>query len=392
MSSEPTSTTVSTGRLTEHHITLLDILLVLKKHKKLVLGAPILVGVLTLIVTLVMPKWYAASVKIMPPQQSQSNAVAILGQLGALAGGASQTLGIKNPSDIYATMLKSRTIADNLIQRFELKRVYEEDLLVDTRKELARNSSISVSRDGVITIEFEDRSPKRAADVANAYVEELRKLTVQLAVSEASQRRLFFEGQLQKARNDLATAEGELKRFTKEAGLVNPQGQISLTVSAAASLRAQIAAKEIQLAGIRAFATENNPEVKRINQELVGLRVEMAKMEKDSGARVGDALVPFGKAPEVGLEYIRRYRDMKYFETLYEVLAKQYEIARIDEAKDATLIQVLDSAIEPERHSRPRRFLVTALIVGFATLVSVIAAFVLEMRRHGSDGRVQAQQ
>ena len=231
-------------------------LLVLARNRKLVLGVPVGVGILTLVALFLYPSWYTATAKIMPPQQSQSNAVAILGQLGAITGGAGQALGLKNPSDVYVAILKSRSVADSLIERFDLKKVYDEDYLVEARKELASNSSISAGREGIITIEVDDRDPKRAADLANAYVEELRSLTVNLAVSEASQRRLFFEGQLKKAKGDLANAEVDLKKFTQDSGLVNPQGQIGLSVAAAAALRAQITAKEIQLSAMRTFATE----------------------------------------------------------------------------------------------------------------------------------------
>jgi uncharacterized protein involved in exopolysaccharide biosynthesis len=365
----------------EEEFSLLDFLLVLARHKRLVLGLPAAAAIVALVVAFLMPKWYTATAKLLPPQQSQSSALAILGQLGGLAGGASQALGSKNPSDIYIAMLKSRTVADKLIERFDLKKVYDEDLLFDTRKELARNSTISASKEGVITVDVEDKDPKRAADVANAYAEELRHLTGQLAISEAAQRRMFFEVQLKKAKSDLTIAEVDLKTFSQEAGLVNPQGQISLSVSAAAALRAQIAAKEIQLSAMRTFATESNPDMKRTLQELSGLRVELAKMEKDTNAGKGDIMVPFGKAPEVGLEYIRRYRDMKYFETLFEVLAKQYEIARIDEAKDATLIQVLDVAVQPERKSKPRRALIVALSTIVALLVSIFVTFIREALR-----------
>src|SRR5258706_7377954 len=207
--------------------------------------------------------------------------------------------------------------------------------MLDARRELARNTSIVAGREGIINIEVDDKDPKRAADMATAYVEELRNQTLNLAVGEASQRRLFFEGQLKKARNDLTLAEMELKKFSESAGLMNPQGQLSLTVAAAASLRAQITAKEIQLAAMRSFATESNPDMKRIMQEVLGLRSELAKLEKDPTITKGDVMMPFGKAPGVALEYGRRFRDMKYHETLFEVLARQYEIARIDEAKDA---------------------------------------------------------
>ena len=361
-----------------------------RRRRRSIVGVPAVVGILTLVVALVIPKWYSATTKILPPQQTQSNAVAILGQLGALTGGASQALGIKNPSDIYATMLKSRTVADALIRQFELKELYGQALNVDARRELARNTTINVTREGLITIEFEDKDPKRAAMVANAYVEELRKLTVNLAVSEAGQRRLFFEGQLKKARDDLTSAEVALQKYTKDAGLINPQGQIGLTVAASASLRAQITAKEVQLAGLRAFATDTNPEVQRINKELIGLRTEMAKMEKDSTTTVGDALLPFGRASDVGLEYARKYRNVKYFETLYEVLARQHEIARIDEAKDATLIQVLDSATEPERHSRPRRLLMTALATILAAIIALATAILTDLFQRKSDGTINS--
>jgi tyrosine-protein kinase Etk/Wzc len=385
-------TTTSGSAGDKEKASVLDVLVVLLNYKKLVLGIPLTVTFVALIVALLLPKWYTATAKIMPPQQSQSNAVAILGQLGVLAGGASQSLGLKNPSDIYVAILKSRTVADRLIERFDLRTIYDEELLLDARKELARNSFISAGREGVITIEVDDKDPTRSASIANAYVEELRGLTIHLAVSEAAQRRLFFEGQLKKAKNDLTAAEVELKRFSEGAGLVNPQGQIGLSVAAAAALRAQITAKEIQMSAMRTFATESNPDLKRTLQELAGLRNELARMEKDTTAGKGDVMVPFGKASEVGLEYVRRFREVKYFETLYEVLAKQYEIARIDEAKDATLIQVLDVAIAPEKKSKPKRWLVVLLSFLAALLVSpILALSINRFRSASSDPRTAAR-
>jgi uncharacterized protein involved in exopolysaccharide biosynthesis len=367
-----------TLRSEQNETPFLDFLLLLAHHKKFVLGLPAAVGLIAVIVVLLLPKWYTATAKILPPQQGQSNAVAILGQLGALSGGiASQALGLKNPSDIYVAMFKSRTVADRLIERFELKNVYGTDLHY-ARRELASHSFISAGRDGVITIEVEDQDPKRAANIANGYIEDLHKLTVNLAVSEAGQRRLFFESQLKKAKNDLAASEGDLRSFSEKGGLINPQGQIGLSVAAAAALRGQIAAKEIQLAAMRSFATDQNPDMKRVAQELGGLRTELAKMEKDTTAGKGDVMVPFGKAPEIGLEYIRRFREMKYHETLFEVLAKQYEIARIDEAKDATLIQVLDTALPPEHRTRPHRALLVLMSLFAAVVVSIFLVWLLD--------------
>jgi tyrosine-protein kinase Etk/Wzc len=361
---------------------LLDLLRLLARHKRLLIALPAVATLLATGTVFLLPKWYTATAKIMPPQQNQSSAFAILGQLGGLAGGlTSQALGLKNPGDIYVAMLRSRTVADALIYRFSLTKLYDEELVVDARKELARNTSITVGREGVITIDVEDTDPERAADLANAYIEALHDLNVELAVSEAGQRRLFFEGQLKKAKDDLTKAEFSLATYTQQSGVVNPQGQIGITVAAAASLRAQITAREIQLAAMRSFATEINPEIKRIQQELSGLRTELAKMEKDTNLAKGDVLLPMGKASEAGIEYLRRYRDMKYFETLYEVLAKQYEIARIDEARDATLIQVLDRALPPERKSKPKRLLIIVLSAILSLLAAIFIALVADALR-----------
>jgi tyrosine-protein kinase Etk/Wzc len=325
-----------------------------------------------------MPNWYTATAKLLPPQQSQSNAVAILGQLGALSGGASSALGLKNPSDIFVAMLKSRTVADGIIERFKLKELYDEEYLQDTRKALSKHVDIVAGREGVITLEVDDKSPQRAADMANAYVEELEKLTRRLAVGEAGQRRLFFEQQLKEAKDDLTKSESQLAKFQVDNKILNPQGQAGLAISAAAGLQAQIAAKEVQIASLRSFATQDNPDLHRAQEELGGLRSQLAKVGRTGSRDSGDVLLSMGKAPQEGVEYLRKYRDVKYFETLYELLAKQYEIARIDEAKDATLIQVLDRAVTPERKSKPKRAIVV-LLVGLVTLIlSTIGAFIYE--------------
>jgi tyrosine-protein kinase Etk/Wzc len=373
----------------DDEISLLDILIVLAKHKKLILGLPLLAAVITAGITLLMPNWYTATVKLLPPQQSQSNAVAILGQLGAISGGASQALGLKNPSDIFVAMLKSRTVADAIIERFKLKELYDEKYLQDARKSLSKNVDIIAGREGVITVEVEDKSPQRAAEMANAYVEELEKLTRRLALGEAGQRRLFFEQQLKQAKDDLTKAETELTKFQVQNKVLNPQGQASLTISAAAGLQAQIAAKEVQIAALRSFATQENPDLLRAQEELGGLRSQLAKVGRGGSSDIGDVLLSMGKAPKEGAEYLRKFRDVKYYETLFELLARQYEIARIDEAKDATLIQALDRAVLPDRKSKPKRALIVIMATLMTGLVAVLWAFVLETRERASRDPVQ---
>jgi uncharacterized protein involved in exopolysaccharide biosynthesis len=287
-------------------------------------------------------------------------------------------VGIKNPNDLYVGMLKSRTVADNIIDRFELQKLYDKDTMVETRKEFASNSSITAGKDGLITIEFDDEDPKRAAAIANAYVEALDKLTQSLAVTEAAQRRLFFERQLMQAKEDLSKAEVALKVTQEQTGLIKLDDQGRAIIEAVAALRGQISAKEVELRAMRTFTTENNPDYIRTQQQLAGLRTELTKLERAQISGGGDILLPTGKVPEAGLEYLRKFRDVKYNETIFELLAKQFEAAKIDEAKEAAIIQVVDQAIAPDRKSKPKRSLIVILFAFLGGVVAVTIAFLCE--------------
>ena len=371
---------------------LLDLLIVLAKHKRLVFGFPLAAAIVAAIVSFVWPNTYTATAKILPPQQSQSNAIAILGQLGAIGQLGGSSLGLKNPSDIFVAMLKSRTVSDAIVKRFELQKQYDRELLVDARRALEKRRDVSVTRDGVITIEIEDRDPARAAEMANGFVDELEKLTLTLAVTEASQRRLFFEKQLAQSKENLGNAEVALTTFLQKSKLVAPEGQAQLTVAAAASLRAQITAREVQLVAMRSFATEQNPDLARVQQEVAGLKAQLARMEKEAYGGQGDVLVSLGQAPETAVEYLHRVRDLKYNETLFQLLARQFEAAKIDEAKNATLIQVLDKAIQPERRTSPKRTLIVLVTGAMAFLLAVIAAYLLEYLARSKQDPVSRRQ
>jgi uncharacterized protein involved in exopolysaccharide biosynthesis len=350
----------------------LDVLIFLVRHRRVLLLAPLAAAIVAAAISFALPNMYAGVTKILPPQQSQSSAAFMLAQLGSLANLPGSSLGIKNPNDLYVGMLKSRTVADNLISRFGLKDLYARDTLHDTRRELEERTTISHGRDGIITIRFEDRDRKRAADVANGYVEELYKLTQRLAVTEAGHRRLFLEGQLKAARNGLADAEISLKKTQETTGLIKLDEQGKAIIEAVANLRAQIAAKEVEAGAMRLFATEQNPGYLRVQQEIGGLRTELARLEKSNRSGGGDIFVPTGRVPEAGLEYLRRLREVKYYETVFELLAKQYEIAKIDEARDASIVQVLDRAVEPDKKSSPQRariVIVTAILAFIGTLL-----------------------
>ncbi len=341
-------------------VSILDILIVLAKHKKLITQVTVGGTLFALLVSFVIPKKYTATTRILPPQQTQSSSLAMLAQLSPLAVGLGKDLGLKNPSDLYVTMLKSRTIEDNLINQFDLRRIYDYKTYFDTREKLESRSSISATKDGTIGISVEDRDPKRAADIANAYVDNLYKLSQTLAVTEASQRRLFFQQQLETAKQDLAQAESAFRQTQEKTGLIQLDGQAKAIIESTAALKAEIATREVMLQRLKLFATEQNPDFQSLQQELAGLRAQLARVEQTQLGGNGEIQIATAKVPAAGLEYVRKYREVKYYETIFELLAKQYEAAKLDEAKNATIIQVMDKAVPPEKKSSPKRLLITA--------------------------------
>jgi uncharacterized protein involved in exopolysaccharide biosynthesis len=338
---------------------LVGLLVVLAKNKKKILAAAIAGAVVSAGISLTIPNEYRASTKLLPPQQTQSSANALLSQLGGIAGAAVSAAGMKNPSDLYVGMLRSRTVADRIIAQFELKKVYDTDSQERARKLLQDNTTIAAGKDSFIVVDVLDKDKKRVAAIANAYVSELFRLMKTLAVTDAGQRRLFYERQLESTKDNLAAAEIALKKAMDSGGVISVDTESRAALETTARLKAQISAKEIQLTSMRAFVTNSNPDYRRVEEELNGLRTEMSKLENGRGSNPGDD-------KQRGLENIKLMRDLKYQQMLYEVLAKQYEVARIDEAKDPSVIQVLDPAVEPERKAKPWR----ALIV----LISTVAA------------------
>ncbi|MBZ5654385.1 MAG: chain length determinant family protein [Acidobacteriia bacterium] len=354
------------GEPYEFHV--LDLLIILSRRKQVILRTTLAAAVLATIVSLLLPNRYTATANILPPQQSPSLAASMIGQLGALgpmAALAQKDLGLKNPNDLYVGMLRCRTVEDALIRRFDLLRGYRDKRMSDARRDLESASSIVLAKEGFISISVEDKDRSRAPQIANAYVEQLRKLTQDLAVTEAGQRRVFFERQMEVAKNNLADAEQALKQTEQKTGLIQWDGQAKAIIESVVKLRAAIAAKEVELHAMRLFSTEQNPDVRLGEQQLSGMRAQLARMEKESsgpGNVVGSVQVPAGNVPEAGLQYVRRLRDLKYAEAIWELLTKQYEAARLDEAKTAAVIQVLDPAIEPDRKSSPKRTWIIAIV------------------------------
>jgi uncharacterized protein involved in exopolysaccharide biosynthesis len=360
----------------------LDLLLILAEWKRFVLLMTVGGGALMAAIASLLPPMFTATATILPPQQQQSTISTLLGQLGPIAGGAGNSLGLKNPSDVYLGILGSRTIADHLIKDFDLQRLYRAETAMEARRTLAGRSSFTTGKDPLIKISVEDHDPNLAAALANAYVAELHKQNSRLALTESAQRRLFFEQQMESQKKALAQSETLMKSTQERTGVLQVGSQVESVIRSMAQLRAEISAREVSLASLNSAATPQNPQVVRQETELASLRSQLRKLEQDDrGGAKGDPMIPASQVPKAGLEYVRALRDLKYNETLFELVSKQYEAARIDEAKDAPVIQVVDEATPPERKSWPPRAIFTAAgAAGFGLLACFIAAAAARLR------------
>ena len=348
----------------DDEISLLDLLQVIADNLRLLVLGPLAAGLLALGISFALTPTFTATTKFMPPQQQQSGAAAMLQSLGALGGLAGAAGGIKNPADQYVAFLKSRSVQDALIDRFKLLDRYETKFRDDARNTLGTNAQIASGKDGLITIDVSDKDPTFAAQLANAHVEELGKLLNRLAVTEAQQRRLFFEKQLTNAKDNLVKAEQALKASGVNSSAL--KASPGAAVEGMAKLKAGITVQEIKLASMRGYLTESAPDFKQAQTELAAMRAQMTRAEREEPAATG--------ANDGDSDYIARFRDFKYHETLFELFAKQYEMARIDESREGAVIQVLDAAQSPERKSKPKKAqiaMLTTLAVGFALLLFV---------------------
>ena len=353
----------------------LDILLVLSSRRRLIGGVTLITLLIGILLVIVLKPSYTAIAIIMPPQQ-QSSASSLMGQLGSLVsigggGGGSfgSSLGMKSQADMYVGILESRTIADALIAKFDLRKEYDRKTAADTRTVLKNQSKFEVAKDGLIHISVTDKDPQRASEMANAYVEKLYGKNADLVVAEASQRKIFFDEQLDSEKRALAAAEDDMRATELKTGIIQLIGQAAVTIRSIAELRAQIQSREVQLQAMRTFATDENPTVSRVQEEIATMRGQLAKLENDEERQEqpGNISLPAGKVPEDTLEYARKLREVKYHETLFDLLSKQFEAARIDQAKSAPIIQVIDHAVPPDKKSGPHRsyILIGALLTGF---------------------------
>jgi tyrosine-protein kinase Etk/Wzc len=340
----------------------------LHRGKRTILGTSLAVFAVATVIAFLLPLQYTSTVSFIPPSANNggSMAAALAGQLSALGGGDLLGAG-KTSGDLYAGILRSRSIADQLVKGFDLMQVYKVKKESQAEHVLDSSTAIAVdAKSSIITVSVTAKSPALAHDLANAYMDALRETNGRLAVSQSSQRRLFFEQQLAKEKDDLENAEVDLKRTEEKSGLIAPTGQTESGIRTIAETQAQVAIRQVQLAALRQSATDQNPEVIRLRSEIGDLQGQLSRLQRGVG-NGPTAAIPTSKVPELQLEYVRKEREVKYHEALFEMLSRQYEAARLDEAHDAPLLQVLDPASYPDTKSSPKRmyYMLGGLLLGF---------------------------
>jgi len=369
-------------------LSLLDLLVVVADHRKVIFRTTAVFVLLAIIVSLLLPKSYTATVAILPPRESSSLSTMLESQLSGMGGSeigglagiaalAGDGLGLKNPNSRYVGMFRSRIVEDAVIQHFDLMKEYDRKYLSDARLTFENHTKVDGNaKDGLIHISVEDKDPRRAAAIANEYVNQFRKLSENLAVVDALRRKTFFEQQLTQAKDNLANAEEALKETELKTGLIQVDSQARALIETVANLRAQIAAREMIIQGMQSYATGENAQLAEAKQELGSLRAQLAKLggsqETDDGL-----IVPKGRVPGAALEYLRRLRDVKYYETIFEVLARQYELAKLEEARQGAMVQVVDPAVVPDKRSFPKRSLIVIGAGAVGLLIGLCAAFTL---------------
>jgi uncharacterized protein involved in exopolysaccharide biosynthesis len=346
----------------------------LARGKRLVLLVTGIAFVIGIVVSLLLPVSYTATTKIMTPQQTQPSAALLMSQLAinpaatnplsvATGGG----LSLRNPNELYLGLLASRPVADGIIAEFGLPGVYHAKDMTAARKALADRTIVTSEKSTLIAISVTDTDKKRAAAIANAYPEQLRNLTKNLALTEASQRRLFYEERLKDAKADLVNAELAFQQIQKQKGLIQLDAQAKALITSLADLHAEVADKEVQLQALRSYSTEQNPEVQLLESQLSSLQDQTAQLEERSGTPESGGL-DLADVAGAGADYLRAEHELEYRQALFDLLLKQYDAARWDESRNAAVIQVVEEAIPPDMKSAPRRTLIVLVFTAFGFL------------------------
>jgi len=375
----------------EDEINLLDLLHVILRRKRIISLITAGAFILSVIVSLSLPKMYTATARILPPQESKSAVSSLISDAGGVLGGlAGSYLGGTTSADVYVGILESRTIADALIEKFNLKELYGLSYLADAYQTLADRTNISLSqKDQIISVSVKDRDPQRAADMANAYVQMLDQTKRTVNITEGHRKRVFLENRLNQVHKDLIKAEVELKEFQEKYKLVSLDEQARITIEAAARIKGEIVAAKTEFEVLKQFGTERQNEAIMLKSRIAELQNQLARIErgspkndhenKDNALKENSEFyIPFNELPDLGMQLVRLMREAKIQEKVFELVTSQYELAKIEEAKDVDTIQLLDKAVPPDKKSSPKRRIIVMVSTFTTFSLAVFLAFLME--------------
>ncbi len=378
-------------------IGLVELLTWLGESKRLIAAVTLATGVAAAAYSLALPNVYTARTTLLPANTQQQSgsaaALAALGSLGGLTGG----LAAKTPDDLFVRLLTSDSVLRPLIAKFELSKRYQIEKFEQLRKVLPMFIRItSDKKSGVIMVEVDDEDPKFAAELANAHATEVSRLLSRLAVSEAQQRRVFFEQQLKETKDNLIQAEQSLRKVQEKSGMVAMEQQAEAIIKGAAELKARIIEREVRLKVLRTATTPENPDVRLMSAELNALRAELARMESSNAspsATKGIGDIPVSQLPAAAIDFVRASREVKFQESMLSSMLRQFEIAKLDEAKDSPALQQIDVAVPPDFKSKPGRVLIVlaaSLAAFLLTSIWVLLRQHLRSERNKSPDRAEA--
>ncbi len=383
----------SRRRFDDEEVHLLDYWRVVRKHVRLIVVLYIITVLATMGYSLWLPKIYESTATILAPDERGASGLGLATALAA-SGIAQAVPGLSMPSltpqrDIFVTMLKSRTMAEDVVQRFDLQERYQAPFLSDAIRRLYGMTTVTLSKDGVISVKVQETDPQLAAAIANFYVAHLDQMITRFATTEASKQRVFIADRLTETERELHGAEQALRQFQETNKVIALQEQARGAVETAAHLKGEIMASEVQLEVMRKFATDANPEVVKLKQRIQEMKRHLSGMQygkgwvlpaenRNPGEPRNEIYIPFAQVPELGIELARVMRDVKVQETVYTLLTQQLEQAKIAEARDMPTVQALDKAVPADRKSKPKiRF--NMAVAGITSLfVGILLAFFIE--------------
>lgn len=331
-------------------------------RRRLIAGASVACAILLFAASLLLKNTYKATALVMPPDHSSSS-LSMLSSAG-LPAGALAALNVKSPGDLYVALMQSPAVENSVIDRFNLQTLYKRKHRSEARRELeSRMQILSDAKSGIISVSVVDTDPDRAAAMANAIVDGFDKLSSQLAITDAARRRLFFERQVAETRANLGRAEDALQASSARTGILEPEGNARATIGYEEQLRAQIAAKSVELQSLQTYNSDENPEVQTARRELQALQGQAGALKQSTTGGAGGTKASQSSA---SLDYARKLREVRYNETVFELLMKNLEVARLDEAREGNVVQIISSATPPDMKDGPHRsfFLVGGFLLG----------------------------